>query len=30
MEYFNGNIGNFGYQLNGGMNFVGDNEFLNT
>jgi hypothetical protein len=30
MEYFNGNIGNFAYELNGGMNFVGDNEFLNT
>lgn len=30
MEYLNGNIGNFAYQLNGGMNFVGSDEFLNA
>jgi hypothetical protein len=30
MEYINGNIGNFCYQLNGGLNYVGSTEFLNA
>ena len=30
MEYVNGNIGNFSYQLNGGMNCFGSTEFINA
>jgi len=30
MEYINGNIGNFCYQLNSGLNYVGSTEFLNA